>query len=80
MDKETREELKRLARNTEIRVAETLLRWKYKKEGKDIPEPPEIKRQSEGVAEQAHRIIRRRGKNILRELKRAYVKEKTEGE
>ena len=80
MHKKTREELKRLAQSAEIRVAETLVRWKYKKQGKKIPEALEIKRQSEGVADQAHHIIRKRGKNILRELKKAYVKEKTEGE
>jgi len=77
VDKETKEEIKRLARKAEIRVAEAVLRWKYKKEGKEIPEDPDLQHQSQEVTDQARDIIRKRGKNILSEFKKAYRKGKT---
>jgi len=80
VDKETKEEIKRLARNTEIRVTEAFLRWKYKKDGKKVPEAPDLQRQSREVTDQARDIIKKRGKNILKELKKAYQKDKNQEE
>ncbi|MGD8226498.1 MAG: hypothetical protein PVI20_01885 [Desulfobacteraceae bacterium] len=74
MDKETKKELKRMARDTEIRVTQSILRWKYKKDGKQAPEDPELKSQSQSLTDQAHQIISRRGKNIWKELKKVYRK------
>ncbi|MFH1350913.1 MAG: hypothetical protein ABII26_08230 [Pseudomonadota bacterium] len=76
MVEELKEDLKRMARETETRVAKSLLRWKYKKEGKRIPNDQEIDVHSKMLTEQAHEIISRRGKNIWNELKKAVHKGK----
>jgi hypothetical protein len=79
MDKETKEEVKKIARNTETRVTQSILRWTYKKQGKPVPQNPELQRQSRAVADQANQIISRRGKTVWKELKKAVLKKKTEG-
>ena len=80
MDKDIKRDLRRIARNTEIKVAESVLRWKYKKEKGNIPHDEDISRKSKVIADQAHEIIAKRGKNIWKELKNAYHKgQKKEG-
>ena len=74
MDEEIKRGLKKIAKNTEIRVAESILRWKYKKEGKKIPGYEEIGQKSEELADESHQIIAKRGKSIWKELKKAYRK------
>ena len=76
MDDKTKREIKKIARNTEAKVAESILRWKYKKEGKRIPEDGDLHSQSRVVADKAHRVLSRRGKNIWKELKKTYRKNK----
>ena len=76
MDDETKREIKKIARNTQIRVAESLLRWKYKKEGKELPEDGELHSQSRFVAERAQEIITRRSRNVWAELKKTYQKKR----
>ena len=64
MDEEIKKGLKRVARDTEIKVTESILRWKYKREGKRVPDASKIGQHSEMIADQAHSIIAKRGKNI----------------
>jgi hypothetical protein len=78
MDDETKREIKKIARNTEAKVTESILRWKYKKEGKKIPEEGDLQTQSRIVADKAHEIISRRGKNIWKEIKKTYQKPREE--
>jgi len=80
MDRETKEEIKRRVRNTEIRVAESLLRWKYKKEGKEVPDDEDLRRRSRQVTQETRAVIMKRGKNILKELKKACRQDKTREE
>jgi hypothetical protein len=68
MDEELKTGLKKIVKGTELKVAESILRWKYKKEGKKIPHGADIERQSKQIAEEAHQIIAKRGKNIWNEL------------
>ena len=79
MDEEFKKGLKRIARDTEIKVAESILRWKVKKEGGKMPDDQHIQRQSTVIADQAHRIISKRGRNIWNQLKGVYRKEQKEG-
>ena len=72
MSEEIKRDLKELARRAEGRVAESLLRWKYRKEGKGVPEDDRIRRESKGVTDQANRVLARRGKRVWEELKKAY--------
>ena len=74
MDDETKREIKEIARNAQIKVAESLLRWKYKKEGKELPKERELHSQSRIVAERAQKIITQRSRNIWAELKKTYRK------
>lgn len=72
MDEEIKKGLKDIARNTENRVAASILRWKHKKEGKPIPDKKELEMQSLQITDEANRIISRRGRNIWNALKKAY--------
>lgn len=74
MDEDIKKGLKRMARNAELKVAESLLRWKYKKKGKRISDDENIGQQSKIITDQAHQIIAKRGKNIWDGLKQAYQK------
>lgn len=72
MDEDIKRGLKKIARNTETMLTGSVLRWKYKKEGKKIPTDQELEHQSQLIADQARKIISKRGKNIWNELKKAY--------
>lgn len=74
MDEELKKKIKKAAERTEIKITESLLRWKYKKEGKKIPANQNFESQSRHIMEQAHKTISKRGKNIWNELKKAYQK------
>jgi len=74
MDEEIKRGLKKIGRNAEIRVTESILRWKYRKEGKEIPDDQNLEQQSRLIADQTHQTLSRRGKNIWNELKNAYRK------
>lgn len=80
MDEDLKKNLKEMTEKTEIRLAESLLRWKYKKEGKEIPEDQNLEDQSRLIMEQAHKTISKRGKNIWNELKKAYGKKESKEE
>ena len=74
MDDELKKNIKNVTETTEIKLAETILRWKYKKEGKKIPADQDLEGRSRLILEQAHKTISKRGKNIWNELKKAYQK------
>jgi hypothetical protein len=75
MDEQIKKNVKKLARDAENKVARSILRWKYKKEGKPIPVEHQLENESRYVAEKAHQIIAKRGKTVLNELKKVYVKD-----
>ena len=81
MDDELKKSLKKLAEGAERGVARSLLRWKYKKEGRSVPEDAVLDHESRQVASRAHEIITTRSKNVWRELKGVYSKtqDKKEG-
>ncbi|MGD8389750.1 MAG: hypothetical protein PVG49_21565 [Desulfobacteraceae bacterium] len=72
MNEEIKRDLRKLARDTETRVAQSLLKWKYRKEGKPVPDEQSVRRDSEAVAERANRILAERGKRAWAGMKRAY--------
>jgi hypothetical protein len=79
MDEDIKRGLKKIAKNTETMLAGSVLRWRYKKEGKRIPDNQELENRSQAIADQAHKIISKRGKNIWKEFKKAYQERKKEG-
>ena len=77
MDEETKKNLKKIGKETEAKVARSILRWKYKREGKPVPIDSQLDSQSKYIADQAHQLIAKSGKSVWKELKKAYNK-KTE--
>lgn len=78
MDEALKKGLKKVAKNAELKLAESLLRWKYKKEGKSVPDDESMGQQTRSVTDQAHQIIAKRGKSIWEGFKEAYQKAKKE--
>ena len=74
MDRHLKDNIKKIARNTELKATETLLRWRYKKGGKKVLGNKNLELRSQIITDQAHEIITRRGKNIWKELKKVYEK------
>jgi hypothetical protein len=74
MDEQIKKNVKKLALDAENKVARSILRWKYKKDGKTVPEEHQLDNESRYVAEKAHQVIAKRGKNVLNELKKVYFK------
>jgi hypothetical protein len=72
MDEQIKKNVKKLARDVENKVARSILRWKYKKEGKPYPLEHQLENESRYVAEKAHDVIAKRGKTVLNEFKKVY--------
>ena len=65
-------DLKDMAHQAERKLTESILRWKYRKEGRPVPGNDTLERQSQQVRDDAHRILSKRGKRVWEELKKAY--------
>jgi len=74
MAEEMKYRLKKIAEEAEMKVAKSVLRWKYKKEGKDVPPEYRLESESRQVAGRAHEVLAERGRNVFNELKKAYKK------
>jgi len=74
MDDDIKKGLKKAVDSLEIGVTKSVLRWKYKKEGKEIPLEERLENESRHVADRAHEVIAKRGRNVWEELKKAYLK------
>ena len=56
-------------RDQQIRMTAGLLRRQYQKQGLPIPVESELDRQAAAIVDQAHRIARQRGRNLVAILK-----------
>jgi hypothetical protein len=56
-------------RQQEIKAAMRLLGWQYQRLNIDLPPHKELERRAEQLVEDAHRIARERGANVLSILK-----------
>jgi len=72
MDKDVKENVKNLMKATEMKLAKSILRWKYKKEGKEIPGDSDLQARSRMITEKANQVLSRSGKSLLKELKEIY--------
>ena len=70
MDEDIKKDIKRLAKNTELMIARSLLRWKYKKEDKPLPGDRQLDQNTRNLVDKAHEILARRGNRVLSELKK----------
>ena len=74
MDEEIKKSLKRAIENSEISLTRTLLRWKYKKVGNQIPVDHQLEREAREAAGRMRQVISERGKNVWNELKKSCIK------
>lgn len=58
-----------LIRRQEERLAVRLLTWQYQKMNHPVPVPEELNRQAGKLVDDAHRIARERGRNVISILK-----------
>jgi len=56
-------------RKQEERLAIRLLEWKYKKINQPVPDMCELKQLAGNIVDEAHRIARERGKNVVSIMK-----------
>jgi hypothetical protein len=67
--------LSEIAQGVEVKLTETLLRWRYKRQGKTPPSDDQLKNRSRAVTAQVHEILLRRGKNVWKGFKSKPEKE-----
>ncbi|MBW2066423.1 MAG: hypothetical protein JRJ03_16050 [Deltaproteobacteria bacterium] len=67
-----KEDLKKKAKDAELKLVQSLFRWKYKREGRPVPGEEELEKRSRIFTEKVQGTISRRGGNIWKELKNAY--------
>lgn len=75
MDKDTASYLKKTARNAELKMTESILKWRYRRERKETPSAETMQEQSQIVTDQVHEILLRRGGNLWNEMKSLVKKE-----
>jgi hypothetical protein len=56
-------------RQQEERLTMRFLSWRYQKLDMPIPDDAELKRQAARIVEEAHRIARERGRNVMAIIK-----------
>jgi len=72
MSSDLKRDLKNMVRNTEDRLAEGLLKWRYQKEGKAVPDEESLRRASREVSGRANRILSRGLTRVWGGMKEAY--------
>lgn len=53
----------------QVKLALRLLAWRYEKAGQPLPEPAVLQRNARELVDDAHRIARERGGNVISILK-----------
>lgn len=80
MNDKVKDNIKKLAQEAEFRFTRSVLRWKYKKEGKPVPREEQLEQDSREVADRARRVIGKRARNIWEELKGVYLDDTKKGD
>lgn len=70
-EKDLRTAFKDALKEKEIDLTERLLRWRYEKDGKQVPEGPSLRERAGEVAANAHEVVRKRGRRVFEELRKA---------
>ena len=61
--------MKGFVRRQEERLAVRLLEWRYQKMNLPLPSKDELERHATGIVDDAHRIARERGRNVMSIIK-----------
>jgi len=56
-------------RRQEEKIASRLLQWRYQNLGRPLPSPLDLKKQAAQIVEDAHRIAKERGRNVVSIIK-----------
>jgi hypothetical protein len=78
--KEIKGDIKKIAKETEIKLTGLLLKWKERREGNEAPDMEAIERQSRIITDKANEIVGRRGRKVFEEIKGVYFKKTTKEE
>jgi hypothetical protein len=57
--------IKGFIKRQEVSLALKLLRWKYQQSNTPVPPPAALEAHAEQVVDEAHRIARNRGQNVM---------------
>jgi len=71
MEKDDFVSLSRKIRTVEKDLTKGLLRWRIKRGGMPPADEETLERSSEKIVDEAHNIVKKRGKTVLEELKTA---------
>lgn len=74
MDEQIKKSLKKAVEHSEVSLTRSILRWKYKKGGNQVPVDHQLENEAREIAGRMHQVIAKRGKNVWNELKAVYVK------
>jgi hypothetical protein len=77
MGNDIKDDIKKIAKETEVKLTGFLLKWKEQHDGKEIPDQDVIDRKSRVITDKANEIFKRRGKTIFNEIKNVYIKKKS---
>ena len=69
MEKRDESSLGKNLRSAEKRLTKGLIKWRLKRVGLPIPDEETMDKGSERIVDEAHKIMKRRAKSILEELK-----------
>ena len=75
-----KKKLRRFAEDAEISAVRSLLKWKYKKDGKSVPSDAQIEQQSREAASLANDVIAKTGKTVWHDLKKVYREHRAEND
>ena len=73
--------MKGFIRRQEENMAIRFLEWRYEKENLPLPSYSEVEKQAEKIVDEAHRVAKERGKNVLsiiKELVNNYTKKSSD--
>jgi hypothetical protein len=80
MDDDLKSNLKSLARETEVKLARSILKWKLKREGRPIPVQEQLDRHSQDIVEKANDVLAQGGKRVWDDLRQVYRGNRTKEE
>lgn len=72
MEDDLKANLKSLARQSEVKLARSILRWKLKREGRPIPVEEQLDQHSQDIVEKANDVLLQGGKRVWHELRQVY--------
>ena len=76
IEKDMKNNLKKLVKDTEVKLTESILKWKIKRSGENMPNKKVLEHNSRLIAEQANRILSGKAKKFLNDVKKAYNESK----